>query len=160
MLREENCKVLCEAKLSNKEADDFKRIVEQEYHHNWCVLCRSSGPFFFKILVFSPSLTTHRCAVSLPPHRIVDNLPAGSYIDIEQYITTSYVGFPVGFQMNKNFYIYNHAKIVLEYHTVGSNKHRIVGFYIEPFSIRHRFKVRSPPCRLLMRSSGRLIFPW
>lgn len=68
---------------------------------------------------------------------IVDNLPAASILDSEQFVTTQYVGFPVGYQDGTNYYIYNHVNIILEYHTVESDGHRIVGFYVEPLSVKH-----------------------
>lgn len=70
---------------------------------------------------------------------IIDNLPAASIVDNEQYVTTQYVGFPVGFKEGKNFYIYNHVNIILEYHNVENDGHRIVGFYVEPLSVKHAF---------------------
>lgn len=70
---------------------------------------------------------------------IVDNLPAASIVDTDQYVTTQYVGFPVGFTSGKSIYVYNHANIILEYHKVGEDGHRIVGFYVEPLSVKHTF---------------------
>mmetsp|Transcript_17812 Transcript_17812/g.55831 ORF Transcript_17812/g.55831 Transcript_17812/m.55831 type:complete len:648 (-) Transcript_17812:358-2301(-) len=73
---------------------------------------------------------------------IVDNIPAASVIDTEQYVTTSYSrGFPVGYyeaELGKH-YLYNHASIVIEYHEAVEDGNRIVGFYVEPFSIQHKF---------------------
>jgi len=71
---------------------------------------------------------------------IVDNLPAASIVDTDQYVTTQYVGFPVGFASNKQYYVYNHVNVILEYHKVGEEGHRIVGFYVEPLSVKHSFK--------------------
>mmetsp|Transcript_4729 Transcript_4729/g.19269 ORF Transcript_4729/g.19269 Transcript_4729/m.19269 type:complete len:656 (-) Transcript_4729:730-2697(-) len=73
---------------------------------------------------------------------IVDNIPAASVIDTEQYVTTSYSrGFPVGYydRVVAKHYLYNHASIVVEYHEAVENGNRIVGFYVEPFSIEHKF---------------------
>lgn len=70
---------------------------------------------------------------------IIDNLPAASILDSEQFVTTQYVGFPVGYLEGTNYYIYNHVNIILEYHTVEADGHRIVGFYVEPLSIKHSF---------------------
>ena len=57
---------------------------------------------------------------------IIDNLPAASILDSEDYVNTQYVGFPVGYTEGTNtYYIYNHVNIVLEYHTVEKNsQHR------------------------------------
>ena len=70
---------------------------------------------------------------------IIDNLPAASILDSDQFITTQYTGFPVGYTEGKIQYLYNHVNIILEYHTVAADAHRIVGFYVEPLSIKHAF---------------------
>lgn len=82
---------------------------------------------------------------------IMDNLPAASILDDDQYVTTEYVGYPVGFEELYNQYIYNHVNIIIEYHTIEPGAHRIVGFYVEPLSINHKFnsdwngKLPAPP---------------
>eukprot|EP01041_Mallomonas_annulata_P008975 gene8975-18573_t len=48
---------------------------------------------------------------------IIDNLPAASIMDTDKTVTTEYIGFPV-----------------------EENGHRIVGFYVEPFSIKHHYR--------------------
>ena len=70
---------------------------------------------------------------------IVDNLPAASILDSDQFVTTQYVGFPVGYVDGKDSFMYNHVNIILEYHTVDTDAHRIVGFYVEPLSVKHSF---------------------
>lgn len=55
---------------------------------------------------------------------IVDNLPAASILDTDQFVTTQYVGFPVGYQDGTTHYMYNHVNIILEYHTVDTDAHR------------------------------------
>ena len=70
---------------------------------------------------------------------IVDNLPAASILDTEQFVTTQYVGFPVGYMEGANYYMYNHVNIILEYHAVDNDAQRIVGFYVEPLSVKHSF---------------------
>lgn len=46
-------------------------------------------------------------------------------MDSDQYITTQYVGFPVGYQdSKKNSYLYNHVNIYLDYHQVEDNGYR------------------------------------
>ncbi len=44
----------------------------------------------------------------------------------DQFVTTQFVGFPVGFQDGSTYYIYNHVNIILEYHTVEEDGHRLV----------------------------------
>jgi transmembrane 9 superfamily protein 2/4 len=126
---------------------DFKNAIKRQYHHNW----------------------------------IIDNLPAASILDTDQFVTTQYVGFPVGYQDGNSYYLYNHVNIILEvlllstslaclycsllplsplppgpsapcdhvqYHTVETDGHRIVGFYVEPLSVKHAFSryVYTPLC--------------
>lgn len=70
---------------------------------------------------------------------IVDNLPAASILDTDTVVTTQYVGYPIGYVEGSSTYIYNHVNIILEYHTVDDDAHRIVGFYVEPLSVKHTY---------------------
>mmetsp|Transcript_12152 Transcript_12152/g.36621 ORF Transcript_12152/g.36621 Transcript_12152/m.36621 type:complete len:664 (+) Transcript_12152:48-2039(+) len=73
---------------------------------------------------------------------ILDNIPAASVVDTETYVTTSYSrGFPVGYydKVQGLHYLYNHASIVVEFHEAVEDGNRVVGFYVEPFSIDHVF---------------------
>ena len=46
---------------------------------------------------------------------IIDNLPAASIVDSEQYIITAYAGgFPVGYADHKASYLFNHVNIIVE----------------------------------------------
>lgn len=69
---------------------------------------------------------------------IMDNLPAASILDDDSFITTDYVGYPVGFEQDGEQYLFNHANIIVEYHAVEDGN-RIVGFYVEPLSIKHNW---------------------
>jgi transmembrane 9 superfamily protein 2/4 len=67
-------------------------------------------------------------------------------MDSEEYATsTEYVGFPVGYTDNNgaSYYINNHVNIIINYHTVEDDGYRIVGFYVEPISIKHSFSSSS-----------------
>jgi transmembrane 9 superfamily protein 2/4 len=88
----------------------------------------------------SKEVTDFNQAVKRAYHHnwIIDNLPAASILDSDNYVTTQFVGFPVGYAKNTQAYIYNHVNIILEYHTLDENAHRIVGFYVEPLSVKHR----------------------
>mmetsp|Transcript_4673 Transcript_4673/g.14911 ORF Transcript_4673/g.14911 Transcript_4673/m.14911 type:complete len:552 (+) Transcript_4673:403-2058(+) len=102
------CKVVCQVRLNAGNVAQFKRSIDESYHHNW----------------------------------IVDNIPAASVIDTESFVTTSYSrGFPVGYydRVSGKHYLYNHANIVIEFHEAVPDGNRIVGFYVEPFSLQHVF---------------------
>jgi len=71
---------------------------------------------------------------------IIDNLPAASIVDSEQYIITAYAGgFPVGYQDHKASYLFNHVNVIVEYHPLDDGS-RVVGFYVEPFTVKHKFQ--------------------
>lgn len=79
--------------------------------------------------------------------RIVDNIPAASTLGTPQLQTIWYSrGFPVGYydQLYAIHYLYNHVSILIEYHEAGEDGNLIVGFYVEPFSIQHKFEDDAP----------------
>lgn len=57
---------------------------------------------------------------------IVDNLPAASILDTDQYSTTQYVGYPIGYYEGNNYYLYNHVNIILEYYPLEGEGSRSV----------------------------------
>jgi transmembrane 9 superfamily protein 2/4 len=76
---------------------------------------------------------------------IVDNLPSASKIEDDLEATTRHwQGFPVGFVATdtKLAYIHNHVNIEIDYHPVENEarKYRVVGFTVEPLSIKHDFE--------------------
>ena len=94
---------------------------------------------------------------------IIDNLPAASVIDTDQFITTSYSrGFPIGYmdKLSKNPYLYNHVNIIIKYHQIDVDAFRVVGFYVEPFTVKHEYEdaetdlttTRSPRSRRAIRT--------
>jgi len=109
------CMKLCVAKLGKAETfgqtpDRVVRAIRNEYHNNW----------------------------------IVDNLPLASKVANDYSTATKYwQGFPVGFVSpnDDKAYIYNHVNIEIDYHPVEdhTDKYRVVGFVVEPFSIAHDF---------------------
>jgi transmembrane 9 superfamily protein 2/4 len=82
-------------------------------------------------------------------HWIVDNLPSAAAIDDYDAKTQTVVydlGFPVGKRHMGDIWLYNHAKMTVLYHSpkdlkgnVDPSKGRIVGFLVEPLSIKHKY---------------------
>lgn len=105
-------------------------MLQEEYCK---VLCQTS--------LTSTEVNTFKKTIKNSYHNnwIIDNLPAASILDTDHFITTQYVGFPIGYKEGNSYYIYNHVNIILEYSVVGDDSYRIVGFYVEPISIKHRF---------------------
>eukprot|EP00442_Polarella_glacialis_P045563 CAMPEP_0115078352 /NCGR_PEP_ID=MMETSP0227-20121206/17506_1 /TAXON_ID=89957 /ORGANISM="Polarella glacialis, Strain CCMP 1383" /LENGTH=626 /DNA_ID=CAMNT_0002465737 /DNA_START=69 /DNA_END=1949 /DNA_ORIENTATION=+ len=75
---------------------------------------------------------------------MVDNLPAATkYVRRSDGDKMMYMnGFPVGVEQNGKYYVYNHVKLNLKYHS-NSEKYegyRIVGFEVEPRSMLQAVK--------------------
>lgn len=75
---------------------------------------------------------------------IVDNLPAASKVENDDFITTRFwQGFPIGFVSadDGKAYIHNHVNIEIMYHENEAQKgtYRVVRFMVEPFSIKHEY---------------------
>jgi len=83
-------------------------------------------------------------------HWIVDNLPVGVYATNELRESVFTRGFPVGFKVGSGkltkHYLYNHIRIIIQYHDDSDSlldaddiTTKIVGFRVEPMSIKHSF---------------------
>jgi len=76
-------------------------------------------------------------------HWIIDNLPSASLVISQNMMYTNYAGgFPVGFlDTDKKAYIFNHVKLIVEYHQVVPEEElfRVVGFFVEPISVKHKY---------------------
>jgi transmembrane 9 superfamily member 2/4 len=74
---------------------------------------------------------------------IIDNLPSAAIgMDIKGKEKKRYAGgFPIGFIdiTTKKTYIYNHVNIHVDYHKFD-NGYRVVGFAVEPLSVKHQFE--------------------
>lgn len=68
---------------------------------------------------------------------VLDSLPAGEII-VDQERKTMFRkyqdGFHIGFQLGKNFYVFNHHNIEVQIHKIGE-KFTIVGFSVEPLNV-------------------------
>ncbi|KAG8457352.1 hypothetical protein KFE25_014081 [Diacronema lutheri] len=118
---EERCKVLCRTAYTAEQMAQFAHRIAEDYRVNW----------------------------------IVDNLPAATRVvepptaDAPSRIITIYErGFPLGFRGSAEIpgttdgvaYVYNHHRLVLKYHTDAAfDGARIVGFEVEPFSVKHAY---------------------
>jgi len=86
-------------------------------------------------------------------HLIMDNLPAATKMIREmpdgKAITMYDRGYPLGFvgskdrpnTIDKTPYVYNHLRFVIKFHKdIGFTGARIVGFEVEPLSVKHQYK--------------------
>jgi transmembrane 9 superfamily protein 2/4 len=110
MLKEVFCQKLCQVTMQKVEAAKMRLHIKYDYHNNW----------------------------------IIDNLPSAAIgmgktgEEKKRYAG----GFPIGFMGPDNGlpYIYNHVNIHVQYHTVADEGNRVVGFAVEPLSIKHEFE--------------------
>lgn len=131
MRKEVYCSVVCQQDLTEHEAKALKTHIFYAYHNNW----------------------------------IIDNLPSASVGYNEKGAQQKHYagGFPIGFYLKKpmsnsdtetkkekkykikqllgmDFYIFNHVNIILDYHEpVKGEGFRVVGFSVQPKSIKHKF---------------------
>jgi transmembrane 9 superfamily member 2/4 len=108
-LLEVRCQKLCQVMPSTVEANNLSFHIKTGYHHNWKL----------------------------------DGLPAANMVTRGDIVKTHYGGgFPVGFggAGDSDTYIFNHVKLVVSYnYRARSDSFRIVGFNVEPISIKHRY---------------------
>ena len=106
----------CAAKLSKAESSAFVRSIDDDYRVHW----------------------------------IVDSLPVGMFTKDALQENNFVRGFPVGFRLGSpdkwKHYIYNHIRIIIQYHDDAESSGpdedvttKIVGFRVEPMSIKHSF---------------------
>ena len=117
MKKVDYCRVLCRRTYADDDMALFREKIDHEYRVNW----------------------------------IIDNLPAAIRVyDDEDPTAVHYDrGYPLGLIAEdprpgngKLFYIYNHIRFTIKYHEdpasfVGA---RVVGFEVEPFSVKHQYK--------------------
>ncbi|KAG7371828.1 endomembrane protein 70-domain containing protein [Nitzschia inconspicua] len=113
MLTELYCQKVCQIKLSRLEAAKLRLHIKYRYHNNW----------------------------------ILDNLPSaavGLNIETGEKRKQYTGGFPIGFiswEIHEPF-IFNHVNIIIDVHKANPdvNTYRVVGFAVEPRSVKHRFQ--------------------
>lgn len=114
---DEQCKVVCKlASLTASQSKDFKTKIDDEYRVNM----------------------------------ILDNLPVGMVKIREengQPVKSYERGYPVGFKASieeggeQKHFIHNHLRFTILYHKdVETDLARIVGFEVEPFSVKHEYE--------------------
>jgi len=126
VLKQQPCKIVCRKKITRGGAKAFSRAIDDDYRVHW----------------------------------IVDNLPASTLLTNRLDPSRPYHvrGFPVGFRQDDEkgrpqHFLFNHVKIIVSVHrgTEGSGgldsdeeRVRVVGFRIEPYSIKHSYDVALP----------------
>jgi len=116
---DETCKVLCRKELTEKEAAEFALRIDEDYRVHW----------------------------------VMDNLPSATkYVDETnpaKPLTIYDLGFPLGFRGSGEIpgtavgraYLNNHLLLTVKFHKDPSSFEgsRIVGFEVEPSSIKHSY---------------------
>jgi len=129
MKKDVYCQLVCQVQLTEHESMNLKTHIKYAYHNNW----------------------------------IIDNLPSASVAYNERGAQQTHYagGFPIGFfiakpssenetrkekktkikqQLDLDAYVFNHVNIILDYHEpVPGEGFRVVGFSVQPKSIKHKF---------------------
>lgn len=107
------CSKVCQTELSKVDAAKLRLHIKYGYHNNW----------------------------------IIDNLPSaavGLNVATGEKQKHYAGGFPIGFISadTKKPFVFNHVNIIIDYHKADPQveKFRVVGFAVEPMSIRHVFQ--------------------
>jgi transmembrane 9 superfamily protein 2/4 len=120
--------------LAGDEIENSAYDIKMRVNESCKVLCRKK---FTKI---NRNLFRRRIDRDYNVNWIVDNLPAATkYVrsdgEHQEYIYMN--GFPVGLLQKGRYYVHNHVRLTLSYHSNPTDYvgHRIVGFEVEPRSI-------------------------
>lgn len=133
MLQDDFCRILCQTKpLSEKSAKTLDLAIRYEYHNNW-------------IVDNLPSFSIGHTPNGAEGKRFGGGFPLGAYLQTavktksKKAMRKKYK--KISKDKNGIAYVYNHYKIVLEYHQPDKSVtgFRIVGFGVEPMSINHSF---------------------
>ena len=71
---------------------------------------------------------------------IMDRLPSGLRItlaDQAKNLVNYENGFPIGYESDGEYFLYNHHHIIVKVHSEDSEEKTIVGFLVQPFSLKH-----------------------
>ncbi len=123
VLKNKPCSIVCRKKVTKIGAKRFARAIDDDYRVHW----------------------------------LVDNLPASTLLTNKVDPTRPYHvrGFPVGFRQEDEsgktqHFLFNHVKIVVSVHravehsTEEDERVRVVGFRVEPYSIKHEYDESIP----------------
>lgn len=105
-------------------------------------------------------VTAFTAAIARQYHHnwIIDNLPAASILDTDQFVTTQYVGFPIGYTDGPTSFLYNHVNIILEYHEVEGEGYRCGRFSLSLCAAR-KTPLQLDTCTSVHYSSLNLSLP-
>eukprot|EP01025_Chloroclados_australasicus_P056743 TRINITY_DN70596_c0_g1_i1.p1 TRINITY_DN70596_c0_g1~~TRINITY_DN70596_c0_g1_i1.p1 ORF type:complete len:675 (+),score=56.16 TRINITY_DN70596_c0_g1_i1:113-2026(+) len=136
MLDDEQCIIQCRIpSLSEEDAQQFQNRIQFDYRVNM----------------------------------ILDNLPVGMVRMREENgveVKTYERGYPVGFVAyfedgTQKIYLYNHLRFTILYHQTEMQTYRIVGFEVEPFSVKHTYDMpweeNSPSQKLETCNAAKMI---
>ncbi len=139
----------CKLRLTAKQARDFKDRIDDEYRVTMC------APRVQRVAVPDSRADARMLFLALA-RRILDNLPTAQVRWREvggQQVKTYERGYPVGYKSvsesdgaSASYFVNNHARFTILYNLdPETDLSRIVGFEVEPTSVKHRYKNRWDP---------------
>lgn len=138
MRKDSYCQILCQTPaLSKKDARKLDLAIRYEYHNNW-------------IVDNLPSYSVGHSRNGGEVKSYGGGFPVGVYLSVKDDKAAN--AKELKKKRRKRFkkiskeeagvaFVYNHLKIIMQYHQpdISSNGYRIVGFGVEPMSVKHQF---------------------
>jgi len=138
MLNEQFCQILCQVSLDNPLlVRRTKMFIKMDYHNNWIIDNLPSA----RILDGKHAERRHY-AGGFPIGMTVKKTDADTPKTKREQKKEEKTKFTATKQFfeNEDVYIYNHVHIHIDYHqNAGEDGYRVVGFAVEPLSVKHRF---------------------
>ena len=137
---------ICHSKKIKKTEDTLGEILTGESFYTTGYIANTNEDKYCETLCYNTfSDTQVKVIQKLIKRRyftnwIIDKLPAGLIIYNKETKTSSlkyFHGIPLGFILDKEFYIYNHLQFHILLNNVDEDRYNVVGFNILPMSIKH-----------------------
>lgn len=124
MMKMEACKVLCTKTYDKKELEAFESKIKEKYNVNWVV---DNIPAARKFTILQEG---------------AENPPASD----DDESTLFQKGYPLGFIQGQRAFLNNHIRMSIRYHEdqASFQGHRIVGFQVDPYSVKHEYDSADP----------------
>jgi len=145
---------ICSSKKIIKAEDTLGEILTGESYYTTGYFANINEDKFCQILCYNNfSEKLSKLYKSLIKRKystnwVLDKLPPGLIIFDKKTKKTSIkysYGVPLGFYIDKKYYIYNHLQFHILLNKIDDEKYNIVGFNILPMSIKH--KKNKPSCQ-------------
>ena len=137
---------ICQSRKIIRAEDTLGEILTGESYYTTGYIAKTNEDEFCNVLCYNPftekNVNIYEKLIQryYSSNWVVDKLPAGR---IEYNLTSKetklryFNGIPLGYRINKDFYIYNHLQFHILLNKIDEDRYNVVGFNILPMSIKH-----------------------